>query len=468
MTRLLERLYGTRHMIAPNQLLGDVPDTKEAYADITRIAFPAVMEMVLMSLVSAVNIIMVGKLGSTAIAAVGLTGQPRMLMLAIFMAMNVGVTAIVARRKGEDRQEDANRTMRNALLMILILAAAITMLALFGATSIMKLTGAKSDTIEAATLYFRIISAAIPINALTMAINAAQRGIGNTRVTMLVNITSNLFNLLFCYLLIEGRFGFPAMGVSGAAVAAVIGFCVGFVLCIFSVTYKGTFLKLRLSDNWLFDKTIVKGITKIGGNAVLEQLAMRIGFLFFARMIADLGTHAFAAHQIASQFMMITFTMGDGIGVAGTSLVGQNLGKKRPDLSLLYGKTAQRMALTVAMVLLVVIFGLRYPLVKLFSDEADIIRLSANVLIVVAIYQPFQSSAVVMSGCLRGAGDTRFIAMTMMICVTIVRPIFAYLMIYVFGFGLVGAWCAALIDMIIRLGLVSWRFSGGKWFGIKV
>ena len=353
-------------------------------------------------------------------------------------------------------------------MMILVLAGIVTLLALFGATSIMKLTGAKADTIEASTLYFRIISAAIPINALTMVINAAQRGIGNTRVTMIVNITSNLFNLLFCFLLIEGRFGFPAMGVAGAAVAAVIGFCVGFVLCIFSVTYKGTFLKLRIKDHWRFDKAIVRGITKIGGNAVLEQVAMRIGFLFFARMIADLGTQAFAAHQIASQFMMITFTIGDGIGVAGTSLVGQNLGRKRPDLSLLYGKIAQRMALTVAVVLLAVIFGLRYPLVKLFTDEAEIIQLTASVLIVVAIYQPFQSSAVVMSGCLRGAGDTRFIAMTMMICVTVVRPILAYLMIYVFGFGLVGAWYAALIDMILRLALVYWRFSGGKWFGIKV
>ncbi len=455
-------------MIAPNQLLGDFPTPREAYSNLFNIAMPAVMEMVLMSLVSAVNTIMVGKLGSAAIAAVGLTAQPRMLMLAIFMATNIGVTAIVARRKGEERQDDANRTLRNAIVLILILAGAITVFAIAAAGPLMRLTGAKDDTIGPATVYFQIISAAIPINALTMAINAAQRGIGNTRVTMLVNITSNLFNLLFCYLLIEGRFGFPRLGVPGAGVAAVIGFCVGFVLCIISVTTKGTFLKIRLKDDWRLDKAIVKGIARIGGNAVLEQLALRIGFMAFARMVADLGTDAFATHQIASQFLQITFTMGDGIGVAGTSLVGQNLGKKRPDLSMLYGKVAQRMALTVSMFLMSFIIVLRYPLFGMFTDNPAIIEAGVTIMVIVALFQPFQTSSVVISGCLRGAGDTRFVALTMLGCVTVIRPVVTYLMIYVLDLGLVGAWCAMLFDMILRLSICYWRFSSGKWFGIKV
>ncbi|NLN45034.1 MAG: MATE family efflux transporter [Clostridiaceae bacterium] len=468
MIRALERLYGTRYMIAESKRLGEIPEPREAYGELARIAAPAVMEMVLMSLVSSVNTAMVGHLGAASTAAVGLTAQPRMLMLAIFMATNVGVTAIVARRKGEGRQEDANRTMRNAIVLILLLAGGITAFAILAANPLMRLVGAKEDTIGLATSYFRIISAGIPFNALTMAINAAQRGRGNTRVTMLVNITSNLFNLLFCYLLIQGRFGFPQLGVDGAAVAACIGFVVGFVLCIISVTWKGTFLKLRLRDNWRLDKAIVRGITKIGGNAVLEQVALRIGFMLFARFVADLGTMEFATHTFASQFLQITFTMGDGIGIAGTSLVGQNLGKKRPDLSMIFGKAAQRMALTASMILLTFIVVLRYPLFRLFTSDPDILALGAQIMIMVAIFQPFQTSSVVISGCLRGAGDTRFVAITMMACVTVIRPVVTYLMIYVFEIGLLGAWCAMLFDMILRLAICYWRFSSGKWFGIKV
>ncbi|MBP7401556.1 MAG: MATE family efflux transporter [Clostridia bacterium] len=468
MIRALERLYGTRYMIPESRRLGEVPSPREAYGELARIAAPAVMEMVLMSLVSAVNTAMVADLGAAATAAVGLTAQPRMLMLAIFMATNVGVTAIVARRKGEGRQEDANRTMRNAIVLILLLSGGITVFAVLAATPLMHLVGAKEDTIGMATSYFRIICAGIPINALTMAINAAQRGLGNTRVTMVVNITSNLFNLLFCYLLIQGRFGFPRLGVSGAAVAAFIGFTVGLILCVISITWKGTFLKLRLRDNWRLDREIVGGIAKIGGNAVLEQIALRIGFMLFARFVADLGTMEFATHTFASQFLQITFTMGDGIGVAGTSLVGQYLGRKRPDLSMMYGKVAQRMALTASMILLTFIVVLRYPLFRLFTDDPDILALGVKIMIIVAIFQPFQTSSVVISGCLRGAGDTRFVAMTMMACVTVIRPLVTYLMIYVFKIGLAGAWLAMLFDMILRLSACYWRFSSGKWFDIKV
>ena len=160
--------------------------------------------------------------------------------------------------------------------------------------------------------------------------------------------------------------------------------------------------------------------------------------------------------------------MGDGIGIAGTSLVGQNLGKKRPDLSMLFGKAAQRMALTVSMILLTFIVVLRYPLFRLFTSDPDIIALGVQIMIMVAIFQPFQTSSVVISGCLRGAGDTRFVAITMMACVTVIRPVVTYLMIYVFEIGLLGAWCAMLFDMILRLGICYWRFSSGKWFGIKV
>jgi Na+-driven multidrug efflux pump len=284
---------------------------------------------------------------------------------------------------------------------------------------------------------------------------------------MLVNITSNLFNLLFCYLLIQGRFGFPQLGVNGAAIAACIGFIVGFVLCVISVTWKGTFLKLRLRDNWRLDREIVKGITKIGGNAVLEQIALRIGFMLFARFVADLGTIQFATHTFASQFLNITFTMGDGIGIAGTSLSGRTLGRNAR-ICPCFSESGT--ANGVDSIDDSVDFYCRPALsvVPFVTSDPDILVLGTQIMIIVAIFQPFQTSSVVISGCLRGAGDTRFVAITMMACVTVIRPAVTYLMIYVLEIGLVGAWCAMLFDMILRLGICYWRFSSGKWFGIKV
>ena len=207
---------------------------------------------------------------------------------------------------------------------------------------------------------------------------------------------------------------------------------------------------------------------------MFEQIALRFGFFVYARVVADLGTDAFAAHQICAQFLSLSFTFADGVGVAGTSLVGQMMGKKRPDLSTVYGKCSQRLALVISLILASSIAIFREPLVRLFitsSEDANapaVFAMACQVMLIVALFQPFQMSAVVFSGCLRGAGDNRFVALVMMICVAGIRPLCSCLAVYVFEWGLIGAWLASLIDLNVRLALVWTRFAGGKWHDIKV
>lgn len=471
MSGLISRLFSVDRMLAPDKWLGEKPATKDAYRDVIRIALPSVMELVLVSLVSSVDTIMVGTLGPEAIAAVGLTGQPRMLILCIFFALNIGVTAVVARRKGQDRQNKANEALRNALVLIVLISLVMMAIALPFAAPLMRLAGAMDDTVDLATQYFIIISSVLPLNALTMCINAAQRGVGNTRITMYVNILSNVINIVLNWLLIGGNLGFPRLGVAGAAIATMIGFIAGFILSMWSIVSRkslGRFLHISVHDNWRLQKDSLKAISKVGGNAMVEQIALRVGFFIYARLVADLGTMAFAAHQICMQFLNISFNFGDGIGVAGTSLVGQMLGRERSDLAMMYGKVSQRMAMVVAFVIASIVILLRYPLVSLFTSDMEVVALAAQVMLVVAAFQPLQTSSVVISGCLRGAGDTRFVAGIMLMCVTIIRPVLAYTGIHILHLGLIGAWCASLVDMSIRVTCVYRRFHSGKWVGIKV
>ena len=478
MAKVLGRLFDTGRMLKPGEVKGDIPGSKTVYRNIYDIALPSVMEMVLMSLIGSVDTMMVGTLGPEAIAAVGLVGQPRMLLLSIFFALNVGVTAIVARRKGENRPDEANRTMRNALVIVSVLAIAMAVAGLAFSRQLMVLAGAESDTIEDAKIYFDILAYFLPVNALTLAICAAQRGTGNTRITMNVNIVSNLVNVVFNYLLIGGNFGFPRLEVAGAAIATAIGFTVGFVMSVITVYDRPRntgFLRLSRHDDWRLDRETVKGIANVGGSAMIEQIALRVGFFAYAVIVAKLGTMAFAAHQIGMQFLGISFNFGDGIGVAGTSLVGQSLGTNRPDMAKVYGKACQRLALVAAFVLAILIVIFREPMVGLFTDDAVVLELSAKVMLMGAIFQPFQTSSVVISGALRGAGDTKYVAKVMTVCVAIIRPILALAAIFVlrerFGredIALLGAWAAAIVDMIVRLTSVYRRFNGGKWHGIKV
>jgi len=471
---VLGHFYSVHRMVPKDQLRGELPSTKEAYKNLLTIALPSVLEMVLMSLIGSIDTAMVATLGKEEMAAVGLTGQPRMLMLCMFMALNIGVTAIVARRKGQGDQKDANQTLRNALVIVMMFAAVIMSLVLPFSRQLMALAGAKEDTIGFANTYFRVQAWFLPVNALTLCINAAQRGVGNTKTTMQVNITANLVNVVFNYLLIGGNFGFPEWGVFGAAIATALGYCVGCVMAVISLirgTKANGFLQISLHEDWRLKKDTVKAIFKTGGNAMFEQVALRIGFFTYARIVADLGTDAFAAHQTCMQCLSLSFTFADGLAVAGTSLVGQMLGQKRPDLSVMYGKCSQRLALTVALILASTIVVLREPIVSIFLEAGEsqtAFEMAAQVMLVVALFQPFQTSAVVYSGCLRGAGDTKYVARVMLICVALIRPVCAFLAVNVLHMNLIGAWMASLIDMTLRMLLVVRRFGGGKWHEIKV
>ncbi|HSK68415.1 MAG TPA: MATE family efflux transporter [Candidatus Limnocylindria bacterium] len=472
---LLRRFFASGSLVAPGRRLGEVPGTREMYGSVLSIAMPAIAELVLMSLIGSADTIMVGQLGRTALAAVSLPAQPRMIMLMLFFALNVGVTAIVARRRGEDRRDAANRTLRGALTLSLGLSVVVAALAVAFAQPLMRLAGGHDRTPEdaevlrGAVTYFTIMLAALPVNALGMCVNAALRGVGDTKLPMKVNILSNLVNVLFNWLLIFGSFGFPRMGITGAAAASVIGMAVGTLLSVLAVSKKGaSYLHLSLRDDWRPDRDTMGSILRIGGNAALEQLSVRFGFFFYTRIMYSLGVSMFAAHNIAMQFLALTFNFADGLSVAGTTLVGQNLGRRRMDLSLLYGKAAQRIALAISLALGALTFLLRYPVSRLFinpgtPDAQNVILLAAETLIIVGLLQPVQMSSVVFAGALRGAADNLYVAGVMTLCVSVIRPVMALLAVHVFGFGLTLTWLLSLSELVLRLVLFARRFESGKW-----
>jgi len=293
---------------------------------------------------------------------------------------------------------------------------------------------------------------------------------------MIANLAANVINVFFNYLLIYGNWGFPKLGVKGDAWASGVGFCVAMAITLaaaFSSKGDNGFIRISFKDSWRLHKETVMSIVKIGGNSAFEQIAQRIGIFIYAIIIANLGTAVFSAHQVCMQFLSLSFNFGNGLAAAAISLVGQMLGKKRADLAIIYGKCAQRLALLIGVTLAGSILLFRGPLVGIFLDRGDAANIlsvstAVDIMLVVAMIQPPQTSAVVYAGCLRAAGDNLYVAFTMLICVAIARPILSSLAVYVFGFGAIGAWSATFCDMCLRLFLVHRRFSGTKWHDIKV
>lgn len=465
---LARRIFSVSHMIRPDQVIGELPSSRTIYQNTLRISWPAALESVLIALIGAIDTMMVGSLGTAAIAAVGITGQPKFLVLAAIFSLNVGVTAVVARRKGEDDIEGANRCMRQTILISGAISLTLTVLVYIFTEPLLIFAGAEEDYLGLAVSYFRIILIGTFFSAMTMTINAAQRGVGNTRISLKTNTAANLVNVTFNFFLINGIWIFPRLEVRGAAIATVLGNFVAFVMASKSILDGRSVLVLIRRQRWWPDRETMKSIWTVSSSALVEQVFMRIGFFAYNKLVAGLGTTALATHQICMNIISLSFSFGDGLGAASSSLIGQNLGAKRPDLAIIYGKSSQRIALCIATVLCAFFLATRRGLMLLFSREEEVILLGMQLIIIIAVSCYFQLPQVVVSGSLRGAGDTRFVAMVSLISIGIIRPIVTWLLCYRLGFGLVGAWISLLFDQIIRYAANYIRFGTAKWTKIKL
>ncbi len=446
----------------------EMPSKKELYATTLHMAWPTMLESFLISLTGFVDTIMVSALGASAIAAIGLTDQPKFIGLCAFFAIATSISAICARRKGENDRESANLLLRKLLIWGTLLCVVVTVTLYFGADAILHFAGSQEDTHDLAVSYLRIITLGMVFTTTTQMINAAQRGVGNTRISMLTNTTANIVNVIFNFLLIEGRFGFPALGVEGAAIATVLGTAAGCAISIGSALNPNGFIYLHYRTEGKLRGKDIHAALNIGSSAFVEQVFMRIGFLLFAITVAKLGTLALSAHTIAMKLLNLSFSLADGLSIAAIALVGRSLGQKKPALASAYGSIARRVGICCSLGVSFVYVAFGQTLFGLFTDEPEILAYAPMLLVLLCLITYAQIAQVVTMGCLRGAGDTKFTAFTSLISVAIVRPLASWVLCYPCGLGLMGIWLGLLGDQTIRLLFGVVRFRQGKWLKLDV
>lgn len=440
--------------------------TKEA----VRMAWPAVCESFFIALAGMVDSLMVSSMGASAVAAVGLTTQPKFMGLALFFAMNVSVSALVARRRGEKNQRSANQILLVAILFVIVATVVISSACVMWANEIINFCGSAPETHEPAVIYYRIIMGCMIFNVLSMVINAAQRGSGNTMIAMRTNIVSNVVNIIANYLLIQGHLGFPALGIAGAAIATVFGTVIACIMSFASLFRRDGFVSIY----YIMEQQIrpalepVISIIKLGFSVFIEQILMRVGFMSTAMMAAKMGTNALAAHQVGMNILGLTFSFGDGMQVAAVALIGRSLGEGSPDKAKAYGKTCRMIGLGISCVLAVVYFFGGEWLYHLFFAEQEIVDIGVMIIRIMIIIVLFQVLQVIYMGCLRGAGDTTYTAIASTISVTIIRTSASYFFGFVMGLGMAGIWMGILADQISRFLFASIRFKQGKWTKIHI
>ncbi len=469
LTRLLLGIPGSEVLEKDEDSLGDL------YRRVITIAWPAALEGLLLTLMNSFDTMMVGKLGAAAIASVGLCAQPRMIMLLVAQALGVGTTAVIARRKGAGDQAAAVSCLKQSMAIITGIGILMTVIGYAMAEPLLKLAGAGEDTLADGVIYFQTISLAFIANCWALCICAAMRGIGKTRITMVVNMTANVVNVFLNYCLIGGHLGFPALGVRGAAIATAVGTCVSCIMALVVVFRKGGYLSLVPFTPVRFDSATVHSLVSVGSGTIAESVFLRLGFLVNGRLIAGVSTAAYATNQIVQQISSLTFTVGDGISSACTSLVGQSLGAEKKDKAVLYVRVGRRISIFLSLGLILFTFFARNWLPTLFSQDPVIIAAASLCFLVVLVGIYPQNIRVMFAGCLRGAGDVKYVALVSLISVAILRPAMTWFFCYPLNrmfptlqLGYIGAWLSFDIDAFVRATMLSYRVNKGKWMDIRL
>jgi putative MATE family efflux protein len=324
----------------------------------------------------------------------------------------------------------------------------------------MVLIGAEGEALAQGVVYLRAVSTVYALSSVMFIGNSCLRGAGDTRTPLMVMAAVNIVNVVVAWVLVEGVWGFPALGVLGAGIGSAVGRSVGGLLVVALLLRGRAGLRLRWHGP---DLEMVRRMLRVGLPAGLDQLISRLGMLAYVRVLAALGTASFAAHQIALNGESISFMPGWGFAVAATTLVGQGLGARDEERAEKDAMLTFYIAAAFMSVMGVVFVFLAPAIIGLFTDEAEVIALGSTPLRLIGVVQPFLAAMMVFAGSLRGAGDTLTPMLINGVGVWLLRVPLSIVVTQVFGWGLTGVWMVMALDLTLRGCFLFAQFKRGRW-----
>lgn len=422
-----------------------------------RIAFPAILESMVLVIIATIDTRMISGLGKAAISAVSFTVQPKLIFLGIFFALGTTVSMLVAQANGKKDEKEGNYCFHTILKITILLSVILGTALWFLAGPIMMICNRQADTRQMSVSFFRIIMGGMIFQTVSIVLNAALRGVGKTKVTLLSNIAMGLTDILFNYLLIEGHWGFPRLEIAGDAIATVIGTAVACAISIIAIITSSGFLHFKgmLRERIFAEKEKLRIIAGKAGNIIFENLFMRLGFLMSSIIVSLLSSDETAVYSVAMILLNYSFAFGDGIQSATVALTGRSYGAKDVKSVKQYARIGLLFGTGCAVVLGTIYLTTYRPYYgSFFNDEAALADgLKSSVFVAGITF--LQIIRIVETGVLRGMGEVRDPRRVATVCVTVVNPLCSYLFAFPCNFGVWGVWMASVVSQGLWMILSS-------------
>lgn len=432
---------------------------------IALLAIPMVLELSMESLFVIVNVFWVAGLGPAAVATVGLTEAMETIVFGVAMGLCAGATAFVARRIGEKDVAGANAAAGQSILIGIVFSLLMGVPAAFAARELLGWISPDPVVVAGGYGYTTVMFAGTYSIILIFLINAIFRGAGDAAIAMRVLMISNAVNLVLDPCLIFGWGPFPAMGVTGSAVATTIGRTVGVCYQFYRLFQPGERLHVRM-EHLRPDFTLMRELMKVNAPAMLQYLIGTASWLMLAGIVARFGTVATAGYTIAIRIIVFTILPSWGLGGAAATLMGQNLGAGKPERS----ERAAWLCGFYNMIFLglvsVVFIFFAEPLVRIFTQEPDVIAVGKSALRLIAYGYLLYAYGLVIVQAFNGAGDTVTPTLINVFCYWVFQLPMAH---YLAGkYGPDGAFTAVTMteSLIAICGIVA--FKMGRWKKVRV
>lgn len=428
---------------------------REKVRVVLALAVPTVIENFLLTVVGFVDTLFVAKIGLHEVAAVGVTNAIVAIYIAVFMAMGIGASSLIARCIGAGDIVRASAIARQSTWLAIVLGLFAGVVTLLFAEPLLRYMGTEPDVMAAGVTYFQIVAIPSVLISLMTIFGNILRSASDTTSPMKVGVWVNLLHIALAYLLIFGSGEWEGWGIAGAAWATTISRLAG-VAALYAYIQKSK-VAFSLAQGWAGQFT--RPLLQISGPAVAERLIMRLGQLFYAGLIVRLGTDAYSSFIFGGNISQFSFMPGYGLAVAATTIVGNHVGADRKQDAYRYGIVIMGLAAVFMGVIGVIYFVFAAMAGAWFTNDQNVIDMVTIGLRIDAFAQPFIAVSLVIAGALQGAGDTKSPMYSTISGIWLIRVIGIYVLCFIFELGIAGAWLVNLIDYVIRSGFLFYRFK---------
>lgn len=423
---------------------------------------PIFIETLLIMMLGAVDTIMLSQYSDESVAAVGVVNQIVMFAFLIFEVINIGTSVLCSQYLGAKMQKNMVQVVGVALLFNLVVGLLISAILHYGATTLLGWMGLRPELLKYGIGYMQIVGAFAFFQAISFTISASLRSANKAIYPMLVTVLVNIMNIIGNYSLIFGKWGMPALGAEGAAISTSVARGVSMVV-LFVILFRKHIPRFPLNYFRPFPWVELKNLLKVGLPSAGENMSYSFSQVVITYFINILGNNALATRTYTVNIVMFVYLFAIAMAQGGAISIGHLVGQKKIRAAYLLGKYVMRLSILVSLVLSCVWAASGHFIFSMLTDNQEIIKMGVTIMLVDIIVEIGRAVNIYATNALRSAGDVNFPFYVGVAVQWTVSVGFSYLFGIYWGWGLVGMWCAFLLDENIRALLFVKRWNSMRW-----